>query len=109
MHRFIACLLLAGACVLCWAQPPGHAQNRITQDEIARLADKVKAQRDAYLSFENAEQEANQDGASERAAVFREAKLKAKMKFLELDADLQKALAAKSAQDRADQQAVIEH
>lgn len=109
MHRFIACLLLAGACLLCWAQPPGHAQNRITQDEIAKLADKVKAQRDAYLSFENAEQDATQDGEPERAAVFREAKLKAKVKFLELDADLKKALAARSAQDKADQQSAVEH
>ncbi|MFP5239609.1 MAG: hypothetical protein ACLGQW_07260 [Acidobacteriota bacterium] len=109
MHRFIACLLLAGACVLCWAQPPGLAQNRITQDELAKLADKVKAQRDAYLSFENAEQEAAQDGHPERAAVFREAKLKARMKFLALDADLKKALEAKSAQDKADQRAAIEH
>ncbi|WP_243438907.1 hypothetical protein [Fundidesulfovibrio soli] len=109
MRRFMTCLLLAGTCVLCLAQPPCCAQNRITQAQLEKLADKVKAQRDAYLRFEGAEQEALQDGLAERAAVFREAKLKAKAAYLALDADLKKSLEAKNAQDKADQRAAIEH
>jgi len=103
MHRFAICLLLAAACVLCGPLPPGQAQSRITQDQLSQLQDKVKAQRDAYLRFEAAEQEAAQEGMAERAATFREAKAKAHTAYIALNAELSKVQDAKHAQDKADQ------
>lgn len=69
---------------------PAAAQERVTKDMLGELSSKVELQRQAYWRYASAEQEAQEDNSPERAAVYREAKIKAYDAYMELSAQLQK-------------------
>ena len=87
MHRkliatFLALSLLgAGAA---WSQV-------FSRDQLRELETKVEAQLNAYWRLQLAEQEAVADGSPDRAASFREAKLKAYNAYMDMNARLKKA------------------
>ncbi|KAF0232440.1 MAG: hypothetical protein FD177_2525 [Desulfovibrionaceae bacterium] len=97
-------ILLAAAllAVFCITAPTGAAmaQQKITSSELEQLKNKVETQRDAYYRLETAEQEARDEGASERAAAFATAKTKAHEQYNRYNAELKKAQAQKAEQDK---------
>lgn len=103
MHRFLIGLLFAAAVAFVAALPsPSLAEGRVTQDQVEKLQDRVKAQRDAYVRFGEAEEEASKENMPDRAATFHDAKTKAYAAFTALNEELRKLLEAKQKQDRAD-------
>lgn len=97
-------ILLAAAllALVSIADPTGAAlaQQRITSSDLEQLRNKVETQRDAYHLLDMAEKEAREEGVQERADAFAAAKAKAREQYHHLNAELKKALAQKTEQDK---------
>lgn len=80
-----------------------QARNHLTHDELSALEHQVKFQRNAYQKFDTSEREATQEGMTEQAARFRQAKNKALEAYNRLNAQYEKALADRKEYDRKTQ------
>ncbi len=87
----LALALCLGAAAL--SPLPVQAQERITQEQVDQLADRTRAQREAYHRFDAAEREARAAGQTERATSFAQAKAKALESYTQLEAELKAAQA----------------
>lgn len=94
----IAALLLSG--FLPVQADAALAQKRVTSDQLLKLQNRMDAQRDAYYRFEQAEKEALAEGASDKAALYRQAKVKAHEAYTDLNGQFEKAQAQKGESDR---------
>lgn len=67
---------------------------KITQDPGQVLVDKVKSNKNAYLRYAQAEEEARRDGRNEAAERYRDAKEKALAQYKQFDQELNQYAAA---------------
>lgn len=100
MTRVLLCLLFALALAVPSTAEPALAQGRISAAKLEELRAKVVFQRDSYQRFDMAEQDALAEGDQDRAAVFRQAKLKSYEAYVAVNAEYQKAQMDKREQDR---------
>lgn len=83
----------------------GQAQSRWSQDQLREMEQKVKFQLHASQKYEQSEREAAQEGMTEQAERYRNAKVQAIEAYNRLNAEYQKALAERREYDRKTQTA----
>lgn len=87
------------ALLICFC-PAGFAQSVMTTTQLSQLENQVKVQQFTYQKFEMSEREALEEGLTENAARYREAKNKAYEAYVKLQDQYQKALAERRAYDK---------